>query len=47
LVGSGSPDVSPKGGTALALGITDNTMTLGIGNRVVASARFCKHAAVG
>lgn len=45
--GPGSPDVLPEGGTALAVGITDDTMTLGTGNRVVATARFSKHAAVG
>jgi hypothetical protein len=45
--GTGLQDVSPTGGTALAIGITDDTMTLGIGNRAVATARFSKHAAVG
>ena len=29
----------------MAIRITDDTMTLGIGNRVVATARFSEHAA--
>ena len=41
--GPGSPDVSPKGGTVLAIGITGDTMTLKAGNRVVSSRliEFC------
>ena len=35
--GTGSPDVSPKGGTALEIGITDDTMTLKVDNRIVSS----------
>jgi hypothetical protein len=45
-LGNGLPDLSLKEGTALAIGITDDMMTLGIGNRLAATARFGKHAAV-
>jgi hypothetical protein len=44
LVGTGSPD-PVKGGSTVAVRIIDDTLTLEIGYRVVAAARFSEHAA--
>jgi len=38
--GPGLPDLPVKGGSSMALRITHDTMTLGIDNRVVSTARF-------
>ena len=45
IVGTGLPDLLFKGGPTMAIRITDDTMTLRIGDRVVATARFREHAA--
>lgn len=43
--GTGLPTLSVKGGPTMAIRITDDTMTLEIDNRIVATARFSEHAA--
>ena len=43
--GSGLPDLPVKGSSTMAIRITEDTMTLEVGDRVVATAPFSEHAA--
>ena len=43
--GPGLPDLPVKGDSAMTIRIVDDTMTLEVDNRVVATARFSEHVA--